>query len=58
MISFIGSILSVVMWELSIKVLSDPLIEAHTCCTKLLNKVSAEQHLEAFVYACDEAHIC
>ena len=56
MICFLGSILSIAILELSIEV-SNPLMEACTCCSKFLSKISAKQHLEALVHVCDEAHI-
>ena len=54
---FLGSILSIARLELSIRLSSNPLIEPPTHCTKLLSKVYIKQHLEAFVYVCDEVHI-
>ena len=54
MISFLGSILSVAMLELLSLSLLTP-VRMH--CTKLLNKVCAEQCLEALVYVCNEAQI-
>ena len=53
---FLGSILSIAMLELSIEFSSSPLIEACMHCIKLWSKVYVEQHLEALVYFCDEAH--
>ena len=55
MICFPGSILSIAMLELSIEVSLNPLIEEHTHRTKLLSKVCVKQHLQALVYAYDEA---
>ena len=54
---FLGSKLSITMLELSIKLPLSPLVEACILCIKLLSKVCVEQHLEALVYVCDEAHI-
>ena len=56
MIRFLGSILSVVIWELSIELSLSPLIEACTHCTKLWSKVYVKQRLEDLVYFCDKAH--
>ena len=56
-VRFLSSIFSVTMLELSIEVLSNPLIEAHMRCTKLLSKVCVEQCHEALVYVCDEADV-
>ena len=57
MICSLGSILTVITLELSIKVSSNTLIEACMSCTKLLNKVFVEQCLEALVYVYDKAHV-
>ena len=56
MLHFLGSILSIAMLKLSITLPSSALIEVCARCTKLLRKVYVEQHLEALIYFCDEAH--
>ena len=55
--AFWAQCLSVAMLELSIKVSSNPLIEACMHCIKLLSKVCVMQHIEAFAYVCDEAQV-
>ena len=56
MICFLGSMPSVIMLELTIK-LSTNLIEVYTHCAKPVSKVCVEKCIQALVYICDKAHI-